>query len=61
MIMKMILNIFPLTGGCALLAVIIYGSKLDSYLHWSFGLAIVGALFHGAGALLLTIGMLQRS
>ncbi|XP_060066351.1 uncharacterized protein LOC132546636 isoform X2 [Ylistrum balloti] len=47
-------------AGCIFLAVVIFGSKITTGLSWSFGLSIVGMIFHGVAGVLMGVNRFQN-
>ncbi|XP_033727179.1 lens fiber membrane intrinsic protein-like isoform X1 [Pecten maximus] len=47
-------------AGCIFLAVVIFGSKITNGLSWSFGLSIVGMIFHGVAGVLMGVNRFQN-
>ncbi|XP_069107079.1 protein NKG7-like [Argopecten irradians] len=47
-------------AGCIFLSIVIYGSKVENGLSWSFGLSIVGMIFFGVAGVLMGVNKFQN-
>ncbi|XP_045181191.2 uncharacterized protein LOC123540326 isoform X5 [Mercenaria mercenaria] len=47
-------------AGCIILGIIIYGSKVETNLSWSFALCTIAGIIFGVSGILLIVDMLKR-
>lgn len=47
-------------AGCIILGIIIYGSKVEDNLSWSFALCTIAGIIFGVSGILLVVDMLKR-